>query len=45
MTYRYVPWTRVSDFMLMGWMIGKPASAYSCFMWACACNQQGKAPQ
>jgi hypothetical protein len=45
MTYRYVQWSRVEDFMLMGWIIGKPASEYSCFAFDCICNPEGRAPK
>jgi hypothetical protein len=44
-TYRYVQWGRVEDFMLMGWLIGKPASEHSCFAFACVCNPTGKEPR
>lgn len=43
-TYRYVVWPRVADFALMGWLVGAPASEYSCFMWACECNSEGRGP-
>jgi hypothetical protein len=43
-TYRYVVWSRVADYALMGWVVGDPASEYSCFMWACDCNQAGRVP-
>lgn len=45
-SYRYVMWERVEDFMMMGWMIGNPASEHSAFCWACVCNPLGeKVPQ
>jgi hypothetical protein len=44
-TYRYVPWSRVEDFALMGWLVGDIASEYSCFMWSCCCNPHGRAPR
>jgi hypothetical protein len=44
-TYRYVPWSRVEDFALMGWIVGGIASEYSCFMWSCWCNPHGRAPR
>jgi hypothetical protein len=43
-TYRYVPWALVLDYTRMGWIVGDPASEYSCFMWACCCNPEGRAP-
>jgi hypothetical protein len=43
-TYRYVVWARVEDYALMGWLLGNAASDYSCLMWACECNQSGRAP-
>jgi hypothetical protein len=43
-TYRYVVWRQVETFALMGWIVGVPASEYSCLMWACDCNQTGRAP-
>jgi len=43
MIYRYVEWRHVEDFLKLGWMVGKPASEWSCFMWACpTCNPEGK---
>jgi hypothetical protein len=43
-TYRYVIWSRVADYAQAGWIVGQPASDYSCFMWACDCNQEGREP-
>jgi hypothetical protein len=42
--WRYVTWPRVEDYAMMGWIIGVPVSEYSCIMWACECNQEGRAP-
>lgn len=43
-TYRYVPFGRVERFLKMGWMIGPFASHHSVFMFACACNPEGRMP-
>jgi hypothetical protein len=42
--YRYVKFDRIESFVQMGWMLGGFASHYSVFMFACACNPEGRAP-
>jgi hypothetical protein len=45
MTFRYVPFSRVEEFLQMGWIVGNYASHHSILMRACICNPQGKPPQ
>jgi hypothetical protein len=44
MTYRYVQIERIEPYLLMGWMLGQFSSHHSVFMFACACNPEGRAP-
>lgn len=43
-TFRYVVWSQVELYMAAGWIPGVLASEHSAVMWACECNQEGKAP-